>query len=328
MTIRVGVIGAGIMGADHAAIADRAVSGSSVSVLFDVDEARARQVAGGLRSARVAGSGEALIAADDVDAVIVASSDPTHAGFVHAAIEARKPVLCEKPLAPTAEACAEIVAAADRTPGSSVSVGFMRRFDAGYVELKAALTDGEIGDAIIVHNQSRGVTSGPGATSEGLITGSAVHELDIVPWLLDSPIVEVSWHGTVSARSDLVDPQFLLLRTRRGVLATLEVFLNARYGYDIRCEVVGSAGTRELVSGSTTATARDGRREVVLGKDWRPRFADAYRREQQAWVDGIREGAASGLATARDGWAAARVADAAIEAMSHPGRSVPVAAGG
>ena len=322
MTIRVGVIGAGIMGTDHAAIADGRVSGCAVSAVFDVEADRARHVSAGLRSARVAESGEELIAADDVDAVIVASSDATHAGFVHAAIAAGKPVLCEKPLAPTASDCAAIVDAVDQTH-ASVSVGFMRRFDPAYVELKASLASGEIGDAIIVHNQSRGVTSGPGATSEGLITGSAIHELDIVPWLLDSPVVEVSWHGTVSARTDLVDPQFLLLRTKRGVLATLEVFLNARYGYDIRCEVVGSSGTRELVSGFATTTALEGRREVGFGQDWRPRFAEAYRREQQAWIDGLRDGTESALATARDGWAAARVADAAIEAMARPG--IPVA---
>ena len=89
-----------------------------------------------------------------------------------------------------------------------VSVGFMRRFDPGYLELKSALEAGACGTPLLLHCVSRGVGSGPGATNESSVTGSAIHEFDIVPWLLGAPIVQVSWHAPHSsgAVADLQDP--------------------------------------------------------------------------------------------------------------------------
>ena len=77
----------------------------------------------------------------------------------------------------------------------------MRRFDPGFLEMKAALEAGACGTALVVHCVSRGVSSAPGSTSESSVTGSAIHELDTVPWLLEAPIVEVSWHAPRSASS-------------------------------------------------------------------------------------------------------------------------------
>ena len=120
----------------------------------------------------------------------------------------------------------------------------MRRFDPPYVALRDRVVGGEIGAPLIAHCVSRTVHTYPGGDSASSITQSAIHELDIVPWLLDSPIVEVSWqHGRSSVNSGgRQDPQFYLMRTASDVLVTVELFLNARYGYDTRCEVVMEAG--------------------------------------------------------------------------------------
>ena len=136
--MRIGVIGVGIMGADHARILHRDVPHAEVVMIADVDRDRAAAVAAGIPGAEVTDDAHEVISAGDVDAVLVASSDATHAEYVHACLDLRKPVLCEKPLAPTAAECAAIVAAEDAVVGDGlplVSVGFMRRFDPGYVEL-------------------------------------------------------------------------------------------------------------------------------------------------------------------------------------------------
>ena len=98
------------------------------------------------------------------------------------------------------------------------------------------------------HCVSRTVEAYPGGDSASTVTNAAIHELDIVPWLLDSPITSVSWHcGKSSRRAGIrQDPQVMLLRTASDVLITIEVFLNAHYGYDTRCEVVGEFGTAAL----------------------------------------------------------------------------------
>jgi myo-inositol 2-dehydrogenase/D-chiro-inositol 1-dehydrogenase len=328
MTIQVGVIGAGVMGADHVSTLHRYVTGATVSMVADVDPERAERVASGAPGARATGDGYALIDDPGVDAIVIASHDSTHADLAVAAVQAGKPVMCEKPLAPRLPECVRVVRAEQEAAGGPglISLGFMRRFDPGYRELKSALDAGECGTPLLVHCVSRGVGSAPGATDESSVTGSAIHEFDTVPWLLDAPVTEVSWHAPRSSQAvpGLRDPQVILLRTIDGALATVEVFLNARYGYDIRCEVVGDRGTLALANPVRVISDLDGRRSTGYPADWRPRFADAYRIELQAWIDAVATGRPSPLATAQDGLTAGAVADAVIASMNNGGRVVPV----
>lgn len=319
--LRVGVVGCGVMGTDHARLLARQVSGAELTRLTDLDPGRAAALAEEL-GALTSPDGPALVAEDDVDAVVVASADATHAALVLAAAAAGKPVMCEKPLAPSLEEAAHVVRALDADGTAHlVTLGFMRRVDPAHVELREALHRGAVEEPLLVHGTSRGVTAGPGATSESLITGSFVHEADSVPWLLGSPVTAVCWQapGRTTGTSDLQDPQLLLLRTADGVLTTVEVLLNARYGYDIRCEVVGRTGALALSEAvqttSLTTRTSDLSRTSTFAADWRPRFAEAYRRELQAWVDGVRGLEAPALATARDGLVAAAVCDAAVRSM-------------
>src|SRR5690242_15857266 len=110
MTVRVGVIGVGVMGADHARKLARVVSGSDLVAVTDFNTEVAGVVAAEL-DAKVAPDGQALIADADVDAVVIATRDDTHADLVRATLRAGKPVMCEKPLAPTAAECRELVSA-------------------------------------------------------------------------------------------------------------------------------------------------------------------------------------------------------------------------
>jgi len=329
-TVRVGVVGTGIMGADHIDTLHRQVNGAAVTMVADLDLGRARAVAAALPGVRATDDGLALIGDPAVDAVVVASADVTHADLTVAAVQAGKPVMCEKPLAPTLPECLRVVQAelaAVRAGGPPlVSVGFMRRFDPGYRELKSALEAGACGTPLLVHCVSRGVAAGPGSTSESSVTGSAIHELDTVPWLLDAPVVEVSWHAPrpTAAAPEMQDPQLLLLRTADGVLTTVEVFLNAGYGYDIRCEVVGDRGTLALTNPARVVADADRRRATGYPADWRPWFADAYRTELQAFIDAAAAGRPSPLATAHDGLTAGAVADAVITSMHQDGRRLPV----
>lgn len=323
MTVRVGIVGVGIMGADHARKIDGSISGAEVSAVADFDAGRASSVAAELRDASVSADGFALIADDSVDAVIVASHDSTHAELVHAALAANKPVLCEKPLAPTAAECRGIIAAqGDR---DLITVGFMRRFDPAYTELERAASVERIGERLVAHCVSRNVQAGPGDSS-ATITNSAIHELDIMPWLLGSPITEVSWHaGRTSKHSGIrQDPQIMLLRTESDVLITLELFVNARYGYDTRCEIVGEDGVASFAVPAHVVVDSGLRRSIDYPLDWIPRYSEAYRLELQEWVDSIEQGRPSTLADAEAGLRAGIVADALVESMNDGGRTVTV----
>ena len=152
------------------------------------------------------------------------------------------------------------------------------------------------------------------------MTNSAVHDLDVVAWLLGSPVVEVSWHAPRrTSAADFADPQLILLRTADGVLSTVDMFLNARYGYDVRCEVVGETGTASLREPARTEIDAALAHGLSYAADWRPRFAEAYRLELQAWVDALGGGDPGPLASAYDGLVASAVADAVIASMHTDG---------
>jgi myo-inositol 2-dehydrogenase / D-chiro-inositol 1-dehydrogenase len=322
MTIRVGVIGVGLMGSDHARKLQHVVSGATVSAVTDFAADRADALAEEL-GARAFGSADDLLAADEVDAVIIASPDHLHAAQMMLCLQNRKPVLCEKPLAPNLDDCRAVVDAQNdlALPHPLVSVGFMRRFDPGYVELAAAVAADAVGEALMVRCSHRNVASYPGGDSAATITNTAIHEIDITRWLFGSDIVEVSWHAGKSTPTDpsRQDPQLLLLRNENGVLMVLDIFVNARYGYDVRCEVLGADGAISLAPTPLTWTDRTLHSGTCYPEDWRPRFAEAYRLQSQAWIDALAANRPSPLATAEDGLAATAVAAALIESMNNGG---------
>ena len=302
MALRVGVVGLGVMGAGHLRTLVADVPLAQVAAVCDVDVDRARLVAG--EGVRVLVDPIALIRSEEVDAVLIASSDATHADLVLACIDAGKPVLCEKPLATTAAASLAVTEAEAVLGRRLVQVGFMRRFDPRYAAVKRELDDGVVGRPLLVHCAHRNAAVPPTYTSDMLITSSGTHEFDVVRWLTGEEIVTATVltpRATSRAVNGMRDPQLLILRTEGGVVADVEVFVNAAYGYDIRCELVGETGTLTL--------------EPAVAPGFLERFADAYRHELIDWVDAVADGGPRGP-TAWDGYAASAVADACLESLA------------
>ena len=298
------------MGAAHVRMLAESVAGAEVTLVSDVDLARAQAAAAGA-GGRAEADPAALIASPDVDAVVIASSDATHAGFVLACLAEGKPVLCEKPLAATAQESLQVAEAEAASGRRLVQVGYMRRFDPAYAELKRALEDGRLGEPLLVHCAHRNASVPPTYTSDMLITSSLPHEIDAVRWLTGEEIVRatvLAARSSARARAGMRDPQLALLETEGGVLVDVEVFVNAGYGYDIRCEVVGEEGTAAL--------------PPAVAPTYIERFADAYRLELQDWVDGVADGGPTGP-SAWDGYAANAVADACLASLA-AGRPVDV----
>ncbi len=316
MTVSVGVVGTGRIGADHVERLSRQVAGSRVAAVFDTATGRAAAVAAGAGAVACAGAAD-VVAHPDVDAVVIASPGDTHADLVLDCLAAGKPVLCEKPLATTAADGLRVLTAEAALGRRLVQVGFMRRYDAAYRELKAGLDSGAVGQPLLLHCVHRNAAAPPGFTSEMALTDSVVHEVDAARWLLGEELVAAT---VVAVRpSPLVgagvrDPQLVLLESASGVLVEVESFLNCRYGYDVRCEVVGSSGTVSLETPAAGLVTAAGRRSAAVAADWRVRFADAYRVELQDWVDGLAAGRVAGPSS-WDGYAAAAVAEACVASL-------------
>ena len=325
MTVRLGVIGVGMIGQDHIRRLTKVLAGAAVVAVTDVDADRAAEVAAGVPGARALATGEEVIADPEVDAVLVASWGPTHEAYVLAAIAARKPVFCEKPLATTQEACLRIMDAEVTAGRRYVQVGYMRRYDAAYRALKAVLDTGGIGAALMMHCAHRNPSVPGHYTGEMAITDTAVHEIDMIRWLLGEEIVAATVLRPKQNRNggELQDPLFLLFETETGVLVDVEVSVNIRFGYDIRGEVVGESGTATLGGPAPVVIRRDGGATGPVPADWRERFIGAYDVELQEWLDEVRAGAEPSGPSSWDGYAAAAVSDAALESLAG-GVRVPV----
>lgn len=327
MTVNVGVIGVGMIGKDHIRRLTTVLAGSKVVAVTDVNLDEAKRVADGVPGATAYSTGQDLIDAGDVDAIIVCSWGPTHEEYVLAAIAAGKPVFCEKPLATTQEACRRIIDAEVAFGRRLVQVGYMRRYDRAYRALKAVVDSGELGAPLMMHATHRNPSVPGHYTREMAITDTAVHDIDVARWIFGEEIVAatVLKPRKNSNGGDLEDPLMLIFEMASGALVDVETSVNIRYGYDIRGEVVGEDGTVALADSSAVTVRKTNQFSGRVPEDWRERFIDAYDVEFQEWVDGIREGGTHGPSS-WDGYAAAAVSDAAVEAL-HTGERISVELG-
>ncbi|MFI8849746.1 Gfo/Idh/MocA family oxidoreductase [Streptomyces sp. 891-h] len=326
MTVRVGVIGAGMIGQDHIRRLTDVVAGAQVTAVTDIDSGRAGETAARV-GARTLPDGPALVAADDVDAVLVTSWGPTHAEHVLNAVAAKKPVFCEKPLATTAEHCLRIVEAERAHGRRLVQVGFMRRYDAGYRQLKKVLDGGSIGTPLMVHCAHRNPTVPDSYHSAMAAQDTAVHEIDVLRWLLDDEIVSaqvITPRPTSKRFEHLKDPQIMLFETSQGVRIDLEVFVNCQYGYDIQCETVGESGLARLPDPAAVGVRTAGQHGTAVPQDWKGRFGDAFDTEFREWIASVEAGVEPTGPSAWDGYAATVITDATVRSLESDQQPVTV----
>src|ERR1700755_1829517 len=156
--LRIAVLGVGVMGADHVARLTTRISGARVTVVNDYLPEKAAEVAAAVPGARVADDPFDAIRSAAGRAVVLATPGPTHEKQLLACLEYGKPVLCEKPLTTDSASSLAVVRREAALDTPLIQVGFMRRFDPEYQQLKALIDGGDLGEPLVMHCAHRNPT--------------------------------------------------------------------------------------------------------------------------------------------------------------------------
>lgn len=330
-SIGVGLIGAGFMGRTSAETVTRYLEGAHLV-----------SITGGSRAGSLAAEYgvEAepdmmtLLARPDIDAVMISTPHSSHASEAVAAAQAGKHILLDKPMATTVEDCDRIIAAANAS-GSKVMIMFGQRFRDCNIKAKQLVSDGVIGKVKMVQEQllaTGGLGSLPAWQSQsenvGIFVGHAVHNIDRIRWITGAEVASVSAQVLRDPVSGNEVSTMALLSLTNGAMATIWA------SWDIAAPLFPRSASSALIAGDQGNLDLDAYGELRLGRenewtvvatqapiDWAGQGAlspvrmEAYRRQDQEFIDAIREDRSPAV-TAQDGRAAVEVAVAAYKSAA------------
>jgi predicted dehydrogenase len=208
--LRVGVVGAGVMGSNHARVLSGLPGVALVGIVDPLPEHRTRATA--MVGCRAFESLDEMFD-EGVDAITIAAPTHLHHEIALACITRNIHILVEKPVASTVEEGHDIVDAA-RSAGVTLMVGHVERFNPAVAAIKQAIA----GEDILSIGITRVGPFPPRMSNVGVVIDLAVHDIDLIRWFTESDIVEVQpqLSSAVAEREDIALLQF---RTASGVLA-------------------------------------------------------------------------------------------------------------
>jgi len=295
--IGVAVLGAGRMGQTHVRNM-AAIPNAHVAVVADPNGDAAEQGRLLARARRASTDPVEAIHDPDVEAVVIVTPTSTHAALIEEALRAGKAIWSEKPIAQEICETARIVDLW-RATGIPVQIGFMRRFDPGYVRARGLVASGALGRIEQFRALSRDTNPPPLEfllTCGGSFLDMAVHDLDLARFLVGEVEEVHAWASVLFderfTKADDWDTSIAMLRFRNGALGVVETARHSRWGYDIRTEVAGAVGKVVVDGGRKTPAVhfRDVATESDLFGDFADRFEVAYRRELEVFFEDLAAG--------------------------------------
>lgn len=315
-----GVIGLGRLGSSYAKYFNGRIGGARLVAVSDVNEEAVSSLAAELGVSKKYSHYQDLIADAEVEGVVIVSPTSTHQEIVAVAANHGKAIFCEKPLSISLTAAQEMQRIVEQT-GVFFQMGFMRRFDKGYLAAKRKIEEGEIGTPVVFKSSSRdpyrpSLEYLDPAHSGGLFIDCGIHDLDLGRWYMGDIASVYSIGGTLAypemkAIGD-IDNAITSLYFTSGALGTIDLSRNGVYGYDIRTEILGTEGTLKIGYLRETPILMMNKKGIT--HDTVPyfteRFEQAYISQLQDFVENVREQKPPSV-TCADGVAALQASAAA-----------------
>lgn len=296
--IKIAIIGTGRMGSVHTRNLARSVPEADLVAVCDIRLEAAQAVADELGIQRVVQDYHELLADEDIEAVLIATSTDTHAGIVIDSARAGKHIFCEKPLALDLKDIDDTLDAVEKA-GVKLQVGFNRRFDKSFRRVREIVQSGQIGRPCMLRITDRDPEPPSVAyarSSGGMFLDQTIHDFDMARFQIGE-IEEIYAIGNVLVKPDLaeagdVDTDIVTLKFTNGAIGVIDNSRQAVYGYDQRLEVFGSDGSAEANNESQDT--------VVLGKKgyyqsapppyfFIQRYAPCYVDEVREFLECVRE---------------------------------------
>jgi myo-inositol 2-dehydrogenase/D-chiro-inositol 1-dehydrogenase/scyllo-inositol 2-dehydrogenase (NAD+) len=293
------VIGTGRAGLIHARNIAWRIPAARLAAVCDANIEAAKKAAGELGVEAVFADYRQAIDTPGVEAVVIVTPTFLHREIACLAAEHGKHVFLEKPMAITLEECDAINQAVSAGGHVKLQIGFMRRFDEGFIRAKGILDSGQMGRVISIKSVGRG-PGGPGAwmydlrKSNGIVAEVNSHDLDTLRWFIGNEARTVFAEGgnfkSPDARKefpDFYDTVVATFRFANGEIGLVDGACPCHYGYDARVEILCERGV--LFIGSTvqsglTQVTVDGQAISQAVKSWRNLFRDAYLAEMEHFV--------------------------------------------
>lgn len=321
--IRFGVVGAGRIGKVHSATI-AANPKAKLAYIADAVPAAAEALAR-THGARVASVDE-IMAAKDVDAVLIGSPTGFHAEQIQAASNHGKAIMCEKPVSLSVDKIHETLKVVEKNK-STLMIGFNRRFDPNFAELEARVRKGAVGDVELVTVISRDPAPPPAdyvKGSGGLFRDMMIHDFDMARFLMGEEFVVVHALGAalvdkaIGAAGD-VDTAAVQMQTASGRIAVITNSRRATYGYDQRMEVHGAKGmltARNIHNTTVELHNGEGTRADPIQNFFLERYGQAYANELNTFIAAVESGNRNPRPSGHDGLQAQILADAATTSWS------------
>ncbi len=295
--LNIGIIGAGRIGKVHMQSITYNVPTAKVLGITDVFKDGLQDLADKYGIEKVYDDYKEMLADKDIDAVLVCSSTDTHADISIEAAKAGKHVFCEKPVDLTPEKVQAVIDAVAEA-GVKLQVGFNRRFDHNFAQVRNLINEGKVGNLELIKITSRDPEPPPAeyaAVSGGMFLDMTIHDFDMARFLAGSDVTEVYASATclvdpaIGEAGD-VDTAIINLKFENGALGVIDNSRRAAYGYDQRIEVFGSLGAAMAANDTPTNVTIMNSDGVTTDKPlyfFLERYMQSFRDEMVQFVDAV-----------------------------------------